>query len=247
MIDFSNSPDQKTGGAGPIPAKSMVKVKMEIRKPKAEKATTDHPLVTVFKSGLVGLDCEFEVISGQFEGTRIWENIFFRPDFQSIQMSKGQIGICNSSDAKFRAIIEASRGISPTDGSPAAVQARSIQDWNDFNGLEFPVLVGVAKPETGDKFINNTISRVITPERDEYPSLMMGEDIITDIPLPELPQVGSTAGTSANNPTGGYTPPNQQRGGYTPPGQQQTEGGYSPPDQTQSGGNTGAPPPSWAQ
>jgi hypothetical protein len=209
---------------------------MTVRPPtKDDKRVSDHQLVTKYSSGLVGLDCEFEVVAGTFEGSTIWENLFFRPQFQSISLTKGQEGICNGSDAKFRAIIEAARGIDPMDGSPAAVNARSIQDWGDFTGMEFPVMVGVAKVRPGDQFINNTVVRVITPDRPEYAEIMAGGEIITDTPLPELHH----GGTSTTKPaSGGYQPPAQNGGGYQPPG-----GGQ----QTQQGGQQGGQKPAWAK
>lgn len=74
MINLGDAPEQKEGGKGTIPPKSIVLVKMEIRKPKTDSS---DPAVSVFKTGIKGLDCEFTVVSGQFEGKTMWENCFF--------------------------------------------------------------------------------------------------------------------------------------------------------------------------
>jgi hypothetical protein len=192
-INFNDSPEQKTGG-GAIPPKSIVKMRLEIREPSGTKCHESHNLVTVFKSGLIGFDCILEVIAGQFNENKIYENLFFRPDFQSIEMTTGQTGICNGSDAKFRAMIEASRGIDPGDGSPASVNARMINDWSDFQGMEFPVLVGIKKQKADDQYINNNIMRIITPEHDDYQKVMGGGEIISKLPLPATPEPTKTGG-----------------------------------------------------
>ena len=115
---------------------------MEIRKPK--KADDEDPCVTVFKTGLKGLDCEFVVSTGTYQGLKIWENLFLPPDMQTISLSKGQEGKCKGDFAKLRGIIDAVRGLDPNgDGN------RSINSWWELNGLEFPVRAGIQKPKKG--------------------------------------------------------------------------------------------------
>lgn len=215
-IDFNNSPEQKTGNGGAIPPKSIVKVRLEIREPSGTKISSDHPLVTIFGTGLIGFDCVFEVIAGTYNENKIYENLFFRPDFQSIQLTTGQTGICNGSDGKMRAMIEASRGIDPGDGGQAAITARMIQDWSDFQGMEFPVLVGIKKQKVDDQYINNNIMRIITPEDDDYQTVMGGGEVISKLPLPATPEPQKTGGGySAPNTQGGYQAPNQTQGQAT--------------------------------
>ncbi len=182
MINLNDAEPQKERVYGPIPAKSLVKVKLEIRQPKAGKADADDPAVTVYSSGLKGLDCEFTVTGGKFEGVRIWENLFLPPAFQTIDLSKGQAGICNSSYSKMRAMVEAARGLDPND--PAA--DRNLASWFDLHGLEIPVKVGMNKIEPGDEFINNNISKVLTPDAANFKTVMAGGEAISDEPIPEL-------------------------------------------------------------
>lgn len=225
-INLGDASEQKEVGGGPIPKGSIVKVKMEIRKPK--EADPQDPAVTIYKSKLKGLDCEFTVVTGKFEGTRIWENLFLPPAMQTISLSKGQEGVCNGSFAKCRAIIEAARNLDPDD--PAA--NRTINSWFDLHGLEFPVKVGIDKPKIGDQYINNNIAKVLTVKDEHFTEIMGGGEIITDEPLPEIPAA----------PGGGQQP----AGGGKPAWGQQTP----PPN------DTDAPPekpaqqknvPAWAQ
>ena len=242
MFSFNNESEQKTVGGGAIPAKSMVKVKFTIRQPEQGKGSQVGPLVTTFTTGLMGLDCEFEVVSGQFEGSKIWENFFLPPAMQNptLKLTKGQEGICQGCGAKMRAILEAARGIHPADGSPGSVQARGINGFEDFQGMEFGIMVGIDKPKAGDKYINNNIMRVITCDKEEYPNLMQGGDIITDMPLPEIP--GGTAQANTKGATqAGYSPPANNQAQTNTQGTTQT--GYTPPTQNQGAGGQ----PSWSQ
>ena len=222
MIDLGQAGQQKEGVRGTIPPQSIVKVRMEIRKPK--KPDQQDPAVTVFKSGLKGLDCEFTVVSGQFEGVRIWENWFLPPSMQTISLTKGQEGACNGSFAKARAVIEAARNLDPAD--PAA--NRTIQSWFDLHSLEFPVKVGVDTPKPGDLYLNNNIIKVLTPGDEHYTTVMGGGEVISDKPLPEIPP----APQSSAPPAGG-------NGGWPGAGGQAS----APPVNSKPAANV----PSWAQ
>lgn len=210
MINLGEAPEQKEGGRGPIPPKSIVLVKMEIRKPK--KADPNDPALTVFSSGMLGLDCEFTVAAGRFEGVRIWENLFLPPGMQTIELKKGQIGICNSCFAKMRAIIEATRGLDPAD--PAA--DRTIQSWFDLHNLTFPVKVGIDQPKPGDQYLNNRVEKVLTMADEHYADVMAGGEVITAEPLPEIPaapqQAGAPAAGGWNNGGQAAAPPAAAQG-----------------------------------
>jgi hypothetical protein len=195
-IDLGSAPKQKEIMSGPIPKKSMVKVKLEIRKPK--KADPQDESVTVYKSELKGLDLEFTVVSGTFEGLRMWENWFLPPAMQTIKLTKGQEGACNGGFSKCRAVIESARALDPED--PAA--NRHIDSWFDLHGLEIPVKIGIDKPKPGDIYINNNISKILTIADEEYNEVMAGGEIITDEPIPDIPQ-GTTTTQTGTKPTWG--------------------------------------------
>lgn len=219
-INFNEAPEQKVCGGVPIPPRSVVKVAMKIRQPAGQKAHAQSHMITVYKTGLLGLDCEFVVEAGTFEGCKIWENVFLRPQFQEIKLTKGQEGICHRGDGLLRAIIEAARNIQPSDNSQPATQARMINDWSDFDGMEFGVMVGVDTPKPGDQYVNNTIIRVITPDQDEYQTVMAGGEIVSDRPIPEIP-----AAPAGGQQSKSYQPPTSPQSGYQAPPQQS----YQPP------------------
>ncbi len=108
--------------------------------------------------------------------------------------------------AFLRAALESARGIDPKDSSQGATQARQLNSWLDFDGLEFPVVVGIQKPKAGDQYINNEISRAVTPDKPEYQQVMSGGEVISDNPIPEIPQAGGQqaggTGTTTNQQTG---------------------------------------------
>jgi hypothetical protein len=67
----------------------------------------------------------------------------------------------------FRAMLESARGIRPDDKSEGANAARRTSGWQDFDGLRFVARLG-ARPPKGIYPAKNTISEVITPERQEW-------------------------------------------------------------------------------
>ncbi|MGE4442740.1 MAG: hypothetical protein AB7D27_14825 [Desulfomicrobium sp.] len=189
-INF-NEADEQRESAGAIPAGSMVKVRMTIRQPEAGSVGTDQMLKLSKKGDCEMLDCEFEVVSGQFVTRKIWNNFIVDGS------TDGHCKAAQISMRVMRAIVEAVRGISPKDTSPAATQGRVLNSWADLQGMEFGVVVGVDQPKPGDRYVNNTIKRVITADDEQFQHIMAGGEIITDAPLPEIPQAGaSTAAPS---------------------------------------------------
>jgi hypothetical protein len=214
MINLNDAEKQKEFNVGPIPAKSLVKVRLEIRQPK-NRADQKDPAVTVYSSGLKGLDLELTVVSGRFEGVRIWENWFLPPSMQTISLTEGQRGVCNGSFSKMRAAIEASRNLDPDD--PAA--DRNINSWFDLHGLEIPVKVGIDKPKPGDRYINNKIAKILTPDMDHYREVMGGGEVISDEPIPAIPEAKET---TPAKPAGGWEQTPQQTEPSKPATPQQT-------------------------
>ena len=173
----------------------MVKVRMEIRQPKQQDP--QDPCVTVFKTGLKGLDCQFTVVSGQFESVKIWENWFLSPQMQTISLSKGQEGMCNAGFAKCRAVIEAARRIDPNDPNGN----RNIESWYDLNGLEFPAKIGVDKPKPGGHLHQQQYRQSADRGRRRIEKVMGGGEIVTDTPFPELPNApDAPKGRPSNRP-----------------------------------------------
>jgi len=181
--DF-NQEEQQRGGDGAIPDGSMVLVKLILRNPK-EGRETDHPLITRLSSGVYALDAEYEVMAGSFKGLRLWEFIFLPASMQDVAMEEGQLRQCKTGGRKLRAIIEASCNIMPDDTSERAKHARNIE-WEQLAAHPFPVKIGIKAPQPGERFINNNVRRIVTPDRKEYAELMKGKEFLTDKPLPDL-------------------------------------------------------------
>lgn len=185
-IDF-NAADEQRESAGAIPAGSMVKVRLTVRPPQV--AGSDPMLKLSKKGDCEMLDCEFEVIAGQFATRKIWNN-YIIDGVSDGHKKAGQISM-----RTMRAIVEAMRGISPKDQSSAATQARVIAGWSDLQGAEFGIVVGIDQPKPGDRYVNNTIKRILTADDEQYQAIMAGGEILTDAPIPEIPQASAAAAT----------------------------------------------------
>ena len=190
MLDFNDAKEQKEmgGGQDPIPSKSVVIVSMSVREPEENKKSSHNHLLTIPKNGGQNhyLNCEFEVTTGRFQGNKIWQNFVMAGSEKATDISKSVL----------RAILESSRNIIPADSSPQAAQARQINSFGDLNGIQFPVMVGIDKPKVGARYINNTIRKVVTPDMEEYRLVMERHELISEEPVPELPQAATPTTTA---------------------------------------------------
>jgi hypothetical protein len=202
-LDFNQAEEQRES-LGAIPPNSMVKVQMRIRAPEYSRQGSD-PMLTVSKDGNCEmLNCEFVVVSGQFQGKKIWNN------FVVAGASDGHKKAAQISMRTMRAIVEAVRGVSPKDASPTATQARMLAAWGDLQGVEFGIVVGIDAPKPGDRWVNNTIKRVVTVDDEQYQHIMSGGEVITDAAIPEIPQAAAaTAAPAWAAPKPAATPPTQ--------------------------------------
>lgn len=198
-IDFNNEEEQRQSVNGPVPGGSKVMVRISIEKPK--HPSREHEFVSEAKGGLLGLWCKFEVCAGEYEGVKFYDNLWLPKGQQRITLTEGQTKACNMSGAKIRAIIEAARGISPKDASPAASRKRNISDWLDLSGMEFPALLGIStesyQGKDGKEYWGNNIMRVITPDREDYSPVVNGNEYICE----NGPVIGTA---KKKNNSGGY-------------------------------------------
>lgn len=237
MLDFNNAEPQSSG-TGAIPPDSCVILQMTIRTPRAGKEGS-HPLLCRAQSGNEYLDVEFKVVRGQFEGREFWQNYTVAGSEKASQISMRTL----------RAIIESSRGINPKDESPAAVQNRRLNDWTDFQGMQFMAKIG-AKCEKNIKdgrwYVNNDIKRVITPDAEEYAIIAQAGEIITNNPLPEAPPESGAAPAAGGAQRQWGAPQMGKHEGSAP-----TVGVNSQPSapaqSATSPSSGGAPVPAWAR
>lgn len=228
MIDFNTAEVQSTG-KGPIPPDSCVILQMEIRNPKSNKQGS-HPLLSRSDKGNEYLDVEFKVARGSYEGKTIWQNFTVAGSEQASKISMRTL----------RAIIESARQIDPNDQSPQAAQGRMLQDWADFQGIQFMARVD-AKAEkaynSDDVYVNNHIKKIITPDMEEYAIIAQHGEIISDNPLPE--RVAEAKKPQAAAPAWG--------GASTAVGQQaQTASASTATSPSSQAPSTGNPVPAWA-
>ncbi|MDY0037972.1 MAG: hypothetical protein RBS05_18835 [Zoogloea oleivorans] len=199
MLDFNQDEIQGAVGAGPIPEDSIVQLRMSIRPPRTGKEGNEHGLFCRSAKGNEYIDVEFECPEGSaFAGRKIWEMFTLAGREEAVKISRRTL----------RAILESARGISPSDMSPQATEARKISDWADFNGMAFLAQVGIVVEQStkdGRWYANNTIKKVITKDDGDAYS---GEKI-SDKPLPTLPDATATQpaapAPAANAPAWGQT------------------------------------------
>lgn len=189
MIDLNQTEEQRES-AGAIPPGSMVLVRLTIRPPKAGNEGSAPGLCRT-STGMDSIDGEFEVVVGTYKGNKIWH--YFNV---AGAMSDGQRKSVDINMRLIRAMVEAGRGVNPKDASPQAAAGRRLNAWTDLDGLVCPVVVGceISKANAqGKRYVNNTLERVVTPDRPEYAQLMAGGETLSGKPLPEIPQATATA------------------------------------------------------
>ena len=185
MIDLNTAEEQGEGqGRGTVPPDSIVMVQMTIRQPEHGKEGS-MPGLTRARSGLEYLNCEFVVVAGSYQGAKFWNNLNV-----ANASTAGQKTAVDISMRTVRAIVEASRNVNPKDASPTAASARMLQSWEELNGIYFPAQLGCEvsdpRPKDGKRFVNNTLKRVITPDKPEYNQVWNGGEIISSLPLPDV-------------------------------------------------------------
>jgi len=149
-INLNTAPEQKVMG-GVIPSGTICSVLINVRGRKDTKA----------KDGEM-LDLEFTVLEGEYEKWRIWEMMMIKGNG-----SEGHNQALDITMSRVRAIIESAKGIDPSDDSKEAMAARDIDDWEDIDGLNVLIRVGIEKgvDPYPDK---NKVLTFITPDMDDY-------------------------------------------------------------------------------
>lgn len=194
MLDFNTAETQSTG-KGPIPPDSCVILTMEVRSPRSGKQGS-HPLLCKSDKGNEYLDVEFKVARGSYEGKTIWQNFTVAGSEQAAKISMRTL----------RAIVESARGIDPNDASPQATSGRRLNDWSDFQSIQFMAKVDAKVEQNykdGEFYCNNHIKKIITPDMEEYNTVAQQGEIISNNPLPDKPATASAPKPSAPAPAWG--------------------------------------------
>jgi hypothetical protein len=104
----------------------------------------------------LGLNVEYTVAEGEHAGRKIFERLTISGT------TEGHEKAAEISAQKIRAILESARGVRPDDMSEAAIQARSINSYEELCGLRFLGKIGVQPPQNGYE-AKNTLRRVAVP------------------------------------------------------------------------------------
>jgi hypothetical protein len=151
-----------------IPAGTIVTLQLRIRSGDAGNGF----LSKASDGASDGLDCEFVVVDGPFGKRKLWQ----RYTLHGTTPGHAQAGEISRSTLK--AILESARGFRPDDNSEAAQKARMVSSWGDFEGLRFVARLGVKPPQNGFA-AKNTITEVITPERQAWKQPDQGNETTT--------------------------------------------------------------------
>jgi hypothetical protein len=153
MIDFNDAKQQSEFGL--IPANTIAKVRL-VLKPGNDFS---DPFLTRSKNGdSAYLDCEFIILEGQFARRKIFDKIGISGVDNWVNMGK----------ARIRAILESAKNINPKDISEAAVTARKISSFEDLDGLEVIIRIGIKSDKSGSYPDKNRVLSIITPDNELY-------------------------------------------------------------------------------
>jgi hypothetical protein len=147
-----------------IPANTIAKARLTI-KPGNDFS---DPFLTRSKDGnSTYLNCEFVIMEGQFVRRKIFDKIGISGSDVWVNMGKSRI----------RAIIESAKNINPKDISEAAMSARKINSFDELNGLESIIKIGIESDRGGMYPDKNRVLSIITPDNSFYKDHMNGQDI----------------------------------------------------------------------
>lgn len=170
MFDFNDAEGQRSGFSGDLIPEGTIALVVSSLRPGG------HGSEGILKNSNDGncgmLDFEFTIQGGDFDRRKIWNNYIVEGG-----VSEGHETAKKISKSALRAMLEAARNIDPADSSDAAIKARQVSGYNDFNGLTFPVEIGVDTGKLKDKMSGpngerwpdkNVIRKIVTPDMEEY-------------------------------------------------------------------------------
>jgi len=112
----------------------------------------------------IGLDMEFTVVEGEGAGRKIFSRLTISGTTskheEAAEISKGTL----------RAILESARGVRPDDMSDAAIQACSVDSYDDMNDLRFLGKVGIQAAQNGYD-AKNVLRYVVIPGMKDWHSI----------------------------------------------------------------------------
>jgi hypothetical protein len=172
MIDFNNAESR----AELIPAGTIAKATLKL---KGGGNYGEHNLLYKSdKTGSIGLNVYFTIDGGRYKNRRIYQLIGIEGAKKN---AEGQDLWGNMGKSLIRSILESAHNIHPTDKSEQAVKIRSIASYNDLEGLQCLIKIGVETDKTGTYADKNKIFAALTPLDKDYTTLMNTSITSTEI------------------------------------------------------------------
>jgi hypothetical protein len=151
-IDFNNVPEQQSFEV--IPDGTNAVVQLHIR----EGGVGEDGLLKLSENRQAEmLSCEFTVVEGNHAKRKFFANMVLSG------ATDGHAQAADISKRQLRAILESARGIKPKDVSEAAIKARHVEGYRDFEGIRFWARIGV-EPAKDRYRAKNILLAVITPD-----------------------------------------------------------------------------------
>jgi hypothetical protein len=169
MMNFNDAEQQTEFGL--IPANTIAKARLTINPGNdfsLRGSYDSDPFLTRSKNGdSTYLNCEFVIMEGPFTRRKIFDKIGINGSDQWINMGKSRV----------RAILESAKNINPKDMSDVAIAARKINSFDELNGLEMIIKIGIESDRSGVYQDKNKIVSIITPDHAMYKEYMTNSEI----------------------------------------------------------------------
>jgi hypothetical protein len=153
MMDLNSAEAQTEFGL--IPNNTIAKARLTI---KPGGNFSDSFLTRSKNNESTFLNCEFTIMEGKYVRRKIFDKIGINGSDQWINMGKSRI----------RAIIESAKNIDPKDMSEAAIAARKINSFDELDGLEMLIKIGIEHDRSGVYQDKNKVASIITPDNEIY-------------------------------------------------------------------------------
>ena len=162
MLDLNQITPDEGNDFALIPHGTIARVIMHIKPQMDGVSIPDLANDSIFRQSATTsakwVECEFNIIGGQYDKRKVWHNIFFDGDKKNpsgVSMSR-EIGL-----QSLRKIIDSAKGLIPTDMSPEANAKRQISGLEALNGMEFCIKVAVEKGTNGYDDKNKMLAPIL--------------------------------------------------------------------------------------
>jgi hypothetical protein len=164
MMDFSDADEQQEFTL--IPADTIAKARLEI-KPGYEMS--DRFVTESKHSDSRYLNCAWVIMEGPYARRIVFDLIGVY----------GNEMFVNKGRARIRAILESARGIDPKDESEEAMKARKISSYEELDGLEVTIKIGIQHDKSGNYDDKNIVKKIL-PNSSPTPK---SSEEMTDVPF----------------------------------------------------------------